>query len=638
MPPPPLPPLPLPPKSRNPWKVLLVALLVCTICFVLAVSAVVYWFVSLAGRHNVRTQRQIAQQEERGFRRAFRERPGEAPGTNNLPGVGGTTNQVVQSAPGNRPSVSRPPAIREGNAPVRNAILAFKNEKAHPGDDIFRDIVVPNLEIQMSMTARARLTVNPRSYVPVDIREGDKVYKNVAIRLKGGPGSFRPLSDSAPSLTLNFDKFTEGQTFHGLKKIHLNGSVQDHSYLNEKISRELFEAAGVPVPRAGHAIVALNGRQPRVFVLLEGVNKQFMKRYFKDATGNVYDGHSGTDVNNDLPVNSGDEQTAGGSTDYSRLRALARAAAERNLETRLQKLEQTLDVDRFLSFVAMEVILCHWDGYTIGRNNFRIAHDRDHDRMVFVPHGMDQMLGNQRQPLTVPNANGLVARSVLQVPELRARYEDRVAELATNVFVVAAITDRVREVTGKVADALEDVDPQLARSFREKIGPSYAGKVRMRATTLQREINPSARPSTTKFDQLSAAPLTNWSSKIDLGDAKLTEVKEENGNVLLYIGTKTGCTASWRTTVALDPGKYRIEARIKTKGVMLDENDPRAGAGLRVSRVRTGQKNEGDHDWMPIHFDFDVQGDGGEKEIVCELRADEGEIWYELKSLKLKRL
>jgi spore coat protein H len=621
-----------PPKSRSPWKVLIVALLVCTICFVLAVAGLAYWFLStVAGHQKAKGERQVAQQEQRVPRKSARrlDAPFSEGGSTNSFGNGGSSTNLLQAA--ERGSSTGDANVR---GPIRNAAgPPPKANRPAAGDEIFNDVFVPKLQIDISVAARARLTMSPRTYVRADIREGEKVYKDVAIRLKGGPGSFQPLYRT-PSFTLNFDKFTEGQTFHGLKKIHLNGSVQDHSYLNEKICRELFEAAGVPVPRAGHAIVALNGDEPRLFVLLEGVNKQFLKRYFKDANGNVYDGHSGTDVTSELPLNSGEEK-------YTRLEHLADAARERNLETRRQKLEQTLDVDRFLTFVAMEMILGHWDGYTVGLNNYRIAHDRDTDRMVFIPHGMDQMLGDAHQPILIPSARGLVARSVLQVPELRARYEDRVAELSTNVFRVPVIQERVREVAAKVAQALEGVDPQLAKNFRDKIGPSYCRKVRQRAARVAREINPTARPqiqNAVKFDQSASIALTNWSSKIDLPEAQLTQKKDEDGNVLLYIGTKTGCTASWRTTVTLEPGRYRMEARIKTKGVVLAADDPRAGAGLRASRVRTGQRNEGDHDWMPVHFDFNVQQEGEDKELVCELRADEGEIWYELKSLKLKKL
>ena len=93
--------------------------------------------------------------------------------------------------------------------------------------------------------------------VRVTVREGDGVYTNVALHLKGS-FSFQPV-DGKPSMTLNFDKFAPGRLFHGLNKIHLNNSVQDPSYLCESFARELFLSLGVPSPRATPALVKLNG-------------------------------------------------------------------------------------------------------------------------------------------------------------------------------------------------------------------------------------------------------------------------------------------------------------------------------------------------------------------------------------------
>src|SRR6185295_20034700 len=106
--------------------------------------------------------------------------------------------------------------------------------------------------------------------------------------------------------TLNFDKFARGQRFHGLQKIHLNNSVQDPSYLSEALARELFLDVGVPSPRAGHAFVRIEGRDAGLYVLLEGWNKQFLKRHFKSVKGNLYDGGSGGDVTKALKVGNGE--------------------------------------------------------------------------------------------------------------------------------------------------------------------------------------------------------------------------------------------------------------------------------------------------------------------------------------------
>src|SRR5262249_59759501 len=108
-----------------------------------------------------------------------------------------------------------------------------------------------------------------------------------------------------PSLTLNFDKFAPGQRFHGLQKIHLNNSIQDLSYLVEALAWEVFLDLGVPSPRAGHAFVRINGREVGLYVLMEGWNKQFIRRYFPSTKGNLYDGGHGGDVTKALDVESG---------------------------------------------------------------------------------------------------------------------------------------------------------------------------------------------------------------------------------------------------------------------------------------------------------------------------------------------
>jgi spore coat protein CotH len=146
----------------------------------------------------------------------------------------------------------------------------------------------------------------------------------------------------------------------------------------------MFEAAGCGTARRSCA-VWLNERRLGLHVLIEGVNKQFLKRYFTDTGGNLYDGHSQQDVNRRMRTNSGDAPK-----DQSRLAALAAAAQLPDLKARRVALEKTLDVERFLSFMAVEVIVAHWDGYSLGRNNFRIFHDRGTDRMVFLPQGLDQ--------------------------------------------------------------------------------------------------------------------------------------------------------------------------------------------------------------------------------------------------------
>ena len=121
----------------------------------------------------------------------------------------------------------------------------------------------------------------------------------VGLHIKGRVGSFRPIDDK-PALTLSFDKFTPGQRFYGLRKVYLNNSVEDPTYLNEALGSELFRAAGVPAPRVGLAKVELNGRPLGLYVLKEGFAEEFLALYFRDPKGNLYDNDTGHDVDERL--------------------------------------------------------------------------------------------------------------------------------------------------------------------------------------------------------------------------------------------------------------------------------------------------------------------------------------------------
>src|SRR6266478_710605 len=188
-------------------------------------------------------------------------------------------------------------------AGLAGCVQAASTPGPNEADRLFASQQIPHLRIEippegMEILRHYQFDINDlmeRTNVLATVREGKTVYTNVAIHLKGHLGSFRPV-DSKPALTLNFDKDARGQRFHGLQKIHLNNSVQDMSYVSEQISRELFLAAGLPSPRASHATVELNGRKLGLFVLVEGWNRQFLKRHFSNPNGNLYDGGFGGDI------------------------------------------------------------------------------------------------------------------------------------------------------------------------------------------------------------------------------------------------------------------------------------------------------------------------------------------------------
>ena len=123
--------------------------------------------------------------------------------------------------------------------------------KREEAEKFFADGTIPYLRIRIPTTNMARLRGNARDYVRATVSESDTVYQEVGVHLKGAAGSFRGVDDGKPAFTLNFDKFIDGQNFHGIDKLSLNNSVQDQTYMTEAICSELFLAGQSSPSRSG---------------------------------------------------------------------------------------------------------------------------------------------------------------------------------------------------------------------------------------------------------------------------------------------------------------------------------------------------------------------------------------------------
>ena len=521
----------------------------------------------------------------------------------------------------------------------------LSHKEGPPNDDIFAGtnflrirILIPNSGIA-ALRSTGWGNGQDRPKVKAIVREGGVIYTNVEVHLKGAAGSFRPVDDN-PGLTLNFEKNAPGQTFHGYHKISLNNSVQDRSFLTEKICRELFEAAGVPAPHSGFARVELNGRDLGLRVMVEGWGKHFLKRYFNNTSGNLYDGGFVEDINDHLAVNSGDHPQ-----EHPGLQALIRVVSAVNRGNmdpaeRFPRLQEVLDMDRFLSFVAMDIMQCDWDGYAMNHNNWRLFHDMDANKMVFFPHGLDQMFGVERAspdyPILPRSMHGAVARAVLSTPEGRSLYKERMQQLYTNVWHLDALLKRVDQLAAVIRPAFLENGPSSARYHDSEV-ENLKERITERDESLRRQL--ASLVNQPKLESSGSLLLSGWTRKIQVGTPEFRQEKDADGKDLLYLGAKGNTIGSWRTKLTpLEPGAYRFEGRIRTQDVRANQGEPNGGAGLRISGFQVSSDLTGTQDWQKFSYSFRVDEEGGDIYAICELRGTRGEAWFDTSSLRIVRL
>lgn len=356
------------------------------------------------------------------------------------------------------------PALMAGLfAPVTSARAegaATKKPAAEGAGDLFDNPKVLILSIEIPTATLALLKADHKTYVKATLREESKAYENVGIRYKGNlslPGSARK-----PSFTLKFNEFNSDQRFHGQRKLTLDSSANDPTYLGEVLANDLFRAAHVPASRCAFARVEFNGTDFGLYVVTEGVNRDFLGSYFEKTKGNLYEGDS-NDVTDKLDKDSGEE-----TKDQPDLAALVGAARVQNPEQRWQRLGKVLDLPRFLSFAAVEVFTWNTDGYCLSPKKYRIYHDPASDKLVFLPHRQEQLFTKPEGDV-LPEMGGLVAKAVLETAEGRRQYKEALSKLLASVVKVEALNQRITDLSQRIRPVLAQSDPSSIKAFEEAV-------------------------------------------------------------------------------------------------------------------------------------------------------------------------
>ena len=497
-------------------------------------------------------------------------------------------------------------------------VIHFKIEIPPSGIDALRQ----------SNFHRHRPDLSHRPKVKAQIRINDEPFKDVSVRLKGAAGSFRSI-DSKPALTVNLDTHVKGQDFRGYDKFYLNNSVQDRSYCNEIICRELFQRAGIPTPRATHATVELNGRDLGLYVMIEGFNKKWLKRHFDTLGGNLYDSGFLKDIHADLTVNVGENPE-----DHTAKNQLIAAVYEKDLGKLLPGIAQHLDLDMFLTHVALDTLTWNWDGYAMKPNNYRLYHNLDTGKFQFIPHGMDQMFENPHGRI-YPRFRGVTVISLMRLPAMRQQYFKRMRQLYGTVFQPKRLVNRVDQLAAVI-------EPELKKRSPHEWDRNQRGIRRLKDSILARgdflgwEL--TAPDRALKFPESGFVQIKNWKTSRLRGDIQFRNANENNQQVLVIESGSGINIGRWYSQQLLTQGVYRFEARVKCENVVRAPNDRYGGVRVRASGSRLSDVLTGTRNWAPMTVEFLVTQPVEEVELSCEFRGMQGRVWFEEASLRLVKL
>lgn len=254
-------------------------------------------------------------------------------------------------------------------------------------DNLFAEGVVNEINIEISEEDWADLVENPleETYYAVDVTINGETLSNVALRTKGNNTLTSVASSDSDrySFKIDFDYFNDGENYYGLKKLNLNNNYGDASYMREYISYRIMGEMGIPVPATSYTHITINGEEWGLYLAVEPIDEVFLERTFGNSTGDLYkpDG-TGADLvyrGDDMSEYPGlvlktNEETSDGSAILALMQALESG----------EGLEDVLDVDEVLRYLAANVALANYDSYLGNTTHNYYLYEQD-GRFTIVP-------------------------------------------------------------------------------------------------------------------------------------------------------------------------------------------------------------------------------------------------------------
>lgn len=307
---------------------------------------------------------------------------------------------------------------------------------------------------------------SPFEYVPATVTVDGQTLTNVGVRTKGFLGSINP---ARPSLKFKFDKFVDDQLLGDIERMTLNNNHQDPSRMQTCFAYKTFQKAGLPAPDCNFAHVSVNGMDLGIYSDVEAIKKRFLRKHFDDDEGNLYEAQLSDFTTED--INRWERKTNTKSDDRSDLENVMAALAADDA-TLLSRLEPLVDLDKFYSFWAMEVLTAHWDGYNGNMNNCYIYNDPTTGKFVFIPWGTDSSFSPESETLNLNSVGPLFANSALSNrlyhhPLARQKFIERLAALYEMVWGDGHLQAEV----GRIQEALQ---PLISSAYNPNFASAAA--------------------------------------------------------------------------------------------------------------------------------------------------------------------
>lgn len=309
------------------------------------------------------------------------------------------------------------------------------------------DYGLPKVDMTIAHDDLATLNshVYARREVPARVEIAGKRY-DVLVRYSGQTS----INRLKKSFTFTFE---ENARYRGHRTYVMSAQTGDPTALNPLTGFWAFQQAGLQTSEVLPVAAYLNREYLGLYFLIEPIDDDFFHQR-GESLGSLYEA---TNANAQFSFENGYDVRLGFASrgekegyfgDLERLLVLLDESAPEHLPARIEPL---LDVENYLRYLAVSVLIHNWDGYF---NNFRLHREPRLGKFQFVPWDMDHILTLHPSRSNIRGANRLSER-LLANPTYRARYRDILKTLFDESLTVEKLNGQIAATAQRLAPAYE---------------------------------------------------------------------------------------------------------------------------------------------------------------------------------------
>jgi hypothetical protein len=293
----------------------------------------------------------------------------------------------------------------------------------------------------------------------------------IGFRLRGNTS----LNAEKQSFKISFNTFNSS-TWQGIQKMNLNGSANDPSMIRSKICWDVLRDANLPAARSSFVKLYINSEYRGLYSNIEHIDEIFANLYFPGCKYSSqfkclypapldYISSNPTSYNYvEFGRRPYDQKTNDYTQDYRELSTFISILNQTPIADLPCALERKFDVDSWLRYAALDVLMGNWDGYIYNKNNYYLQLDYHTGQFHYLPYDLDNTLGIDwvGQNWTTRNVMSWAPSSesrplfkrLLQVPDYSARYQNYIREYAQGIFSPTVIAQKAANMIALIAPAV----------------------------------------------------------------------------------------------------------------------------------------------------------------------------------------